>query len=75
MSPEEYLELAEQYRKVRETATDPFTRYHLEALERSYRVLADSERAVQRSRRIVDALDKLSNCDEEKTVAEIKAGS
>ncbi|MGR4931887.1 hypothetical protein ACIPUD_34500 [Bradyrhizobium sp. CAR08] len=58
MSPEEYLELAEQYRKVLATSTDPFTRYHLEAMERSYRVLADSERAVQRSRRIVDALDE-----------------
>jgi hypothetical protein len=56
MSPEQYLELAEQYRRVLETATDPFTRYHLEAMERSYRVLADSERAIQRSRRIVDAL-------------------
>ncbi|MET4481213.1 hypothetical protein [Bradyrhizobium sp. F1.13.3] len=75
MSPEECLALAERYRKLLDTATDPFTRYHLEAMERSYRVLADSERAVRRSRRIVDALDELGNDDEEKTVAEVKAGS
>jgi hypothetical protein len=75
MSPEQYLELAEQYRRVLETATDPFTRYHLEAMERSYRVLAESERAVERSRRIVDALDDLGSEDEEKTVTEMKPGS
>lgn len=42
---------------------------------RSYRVLADSERAIQRSRRIVDALGEVGIEDEEKTVAEIKPGS
>ncbi|MET4447012.1 hypothetical protein ABIB75_005310 [Bradyrhizobium sp. GM2.2] len=36
-APHQYLELAERYRKVIETAKDTFTRYHLEAMERSYR--------------------------------------
>jgi hypothetical protein len=59
MTPEEYLELAERYRRVLETATDQFTRHHLEAMERSYRTLADSERALRKSGKIADALDKL----------------
>lgn len=37
MSPEEYFELAERYRVALETATDIFTRHHLEAMEHSYR--------------------------------------
>jgi len=43
MSPEEYLERAENYRAAKESAKDDFARYHLEAMERSYRVLAASE--------------------------------
>jgi hypothetical protein len=37
LTPEEYLELAERYRVALETATDIFTRHHLEAMEHSYR--------------------------------------
>jgi hypothetical protein len=66
MTPEEYLELAERYRVALETATDIFTRHHLEAMERSYRTLADSERALRKSGRMVDALDKLGNGDKAK---------
>ena len=59
VTPHEYLELAERYRKVLETTTDTFTRHHLEAMERSHRTLAESERALRTSGWIVDALDKL----------------
>ena len=66
MSPEEYLELAERYRMALETVKDPFARHHLEAMERSYRTLAESERALRKSGQIVDALDKLGDSDEAK---------
>ncbi|MDH2341552.1 hypothetical protein [Bradyrhizobium sp. SSUT77] len=66
MTPQEYLELAERYRKALETATDAFTRHHLEAVERSYRTLADSERALLQSGRLSDALAKLGDCDKAK---------
>jgi hypothetical protein len=49
MTPEEYLERAERYRVALETAKDALTRHHLEAMERSYRTLADSERALRKS--------------------------
>jgi hypothetical protein len=63
MRPDQYLELAERYRKVLATAKDTFTRYHLEAMERSYRALAESEHALRKSGWMVDALDKLRNGD------------
>lgn len=49
MTPEEYLERAERYRKALPTAKDAFTRHHLEMMERSYRTLADSERQLRKS--------------------------
>ncbi|MCK1550872.1 hypothetical protein IVB11_17870 [Bradyrhizobium sp. 177] len=64
--PHQYLELAERYRKVIETAKDTFTRYHLEAMERSYRTLAESERALRKSRFMVDAWGKLGDSDKAK---------
>ncbi|MDH2406685.1 hypothetical protein QCM77_43650 [Bradyrhizobium sp. SSUT18] len=66
MTPEEYLERAERYRKALETAKDASTRYHLEAMERSYRTLAESERALRKSGVIVNALDKLGDSDKAK---------
>ncbi|MCK1523362.1 hypothetical protein [Bradyrhizobium sp. 17] len=49
-----------------ETAKDTFTRYHLEAMERSYRALADSERELRKSRYMVEALGKLGDSDKAK---------
>ncbi|MCK1414830.1 hypothetical protein IVB55_17985 [Bradyrhizobium sp. CW4] len=54
MTPEEYLERAERYRVALETAKDALTRHHLEAMERSYRTLTDSERALRKSGVVVD---------------------
>ncbi|MCK1326351.1 hypothetical protein IVA94_36920 [Bradyrhizobium sp. 156] len=66
MKPEEYLELAERYREVLETATDTFTRHYLETMERSYRTLAASGQALLKSGKIVDALGKLSDSEKAK---------
>lgn len=66
MTPEEYLVRAERYRKALETAKDAFTRHHLEVMEQSYRTLADSERALRKSGKVADALDKLGNGDRAK---------
>ncbi|MCK1334901.1 hypothetical protein ACVW1A_004717 [Bradyrhizobium sp. LB1.3] len=66
MTPEEYLTLAELYREALETAKDAFVRHHLEAMERTYRTLADSERALPKSGRLSDALDKLGDGDKAK---------
>ena len=63
MGADEYLKLAERYRKVIETAKDTFTRYHLEAMERSYRTLAESERALRKSGWMVEALDEMGDGD------------
>ncbi|MTV16705.1 MULTISPECIES: hypothetical protein [Bradyrhizobium] len=41
-----YLARAEHYRHAKETAADQFTRYFLERMEHSYRVLAASETAL-----------------------------
>ena len=49
VTPEEYLERAERYRIALETTKDSYTRYHLECMERSYRTLAVSERALRMS--------------------------
>jgi hypothetical protein len=63
MTPEEYLERADQYRIALETVKDVFARHHLEVMEQSYRALAESERALRRSGVIVNALDKRGNGD------------
>ncbi|MCA1470031.1 hypothetical protein I6F09_19230 [Bradyrhizobium sp. IC3195] len=58
MSPEEYLAEAERYRQAKEQAIDPLRRTHLEDMERSFRILAESEAALRRSGKIVGALDQ-----------------
>ncbi|MCK1453243.1 hypothetical protein IVB36_20710 [Bradyrhizobium sp. 35] len=60
---DEYLRLAERYRKALETMKDPLARQCLERMEGSYRTLADSERALRTSGYIVDALGKLGDID------------
>lgn len=57
MSLKEYLAEAERCRQAKVTATDPFTRNHLEAIERSFRILAESETALRRVGKLVDDLD------------------
>lgn len=42
------------------------TRHHLESMERSYRTLAESERALRKAGWVADALDKLGNGDKAK---------
>lgn len=51
-----YLARAEQCRHAKEAAGDPFTRYFLERMEHSYRVLAASETALAASQRVEDEL-------------------
>lgn len=51
-----YLARAEHYRRAKETAGDHFTRYFLERMEHSYRVLAASELAASQN-----AEDELNN--------------
>jgi hypothetical protein len=46
MTPEEYRERAEHFRKAKELAKDDFARFHLEAMEKSYLTLAASEESV-----------------------------
>jgi len=57
MTPDEYL------KKALETVEDPLARQHLESMERSYRTLADSERALRKSGYMVDALGKPGDID------------
>ncbi|MGY4513363.1 hypothetical protein [Bradyrhizobium sp. USDA 3650] len=63
MSPDEYLKLAEHYRKALETVKDAFARQHLESMERSYRTLAESELALRKPGHVTEALDKLRDSD------------
>ncbi|WOH55158.1 hypothetical protein [Bradyrhizobium sp. BWC-3-1] len=56
MTPEEYLKLAYRCRIALETVKDAFARQHLESMERSYRTLADSERALRKPGWLADAL-------------------
>jgi hypothetical protein len=56
--PREYLELAERYRSAK-LDTDQTSRYLLETLERSYRLLAQSTRLLSRSKKVHKALAKL----------------
>jgi hypothetical protein len=59
MSPEEYLERAEHFRKAAaEASASSFTRWHLETMERSYRTLAESEAALRRSAQEAEGLAK-----------------
>jgi hypothetical protein len=66
MTPHQYLQLAQRYRKVMETAKDSFTRHQFEGMERSYRTLSESERALRKSVWLVQALGKLRNGDNAK---------
>jgi len=63
MTADEYLKLAQRYRVALETVTDALTRHHLETMERSYRTLAESERALRQSGVSVNALAGLSDGD------------
>ncbi|MGY4573404.1 hypothetical protein [Bradyrhizobium sp. USDA 3256] len=58
MTPEEYLEKAEHYRLAKESAKDDFSRFHLEAMENSYRTLAASEAALRQSSTVANALSQ-----------------
>lgn len=58
MTPEEYRERSEHYGRAKVTATDSFTRRFLAAMEQSYRVLADSEKALEKSQKSTDGLDR-----------------
>jgi len=58
MTPEEYRERAEHCRQVKAAAKDDFVRRYLAVVEQSYRVLADSEEALQRWRMSKISLDR-----------------
>ncbi|MET4279918.1 MULTISPECIES: hypothetical protein [unclassified Bradyrhizobium] len=58
-----------------ETAKDAFTRHHLETMERSYRTLADSERALRKSGRLAEALDRLEGRQPEPAGLRLLRGS
>jgi hypothetical protein len=63
-TPDDYLERAEHYRKAADgMGVDSFTRYHLQAMERSYRTLAQSEAALRSSVKRAEALRKLEKDD------------
>jgi hypothetical protein len=50
MTPEEYRDRAEHFRRAKETAKDNFTRLHLATMKQSYRTLADSEEVLRTCR-------------------------
>jgi hypothetical protein len=54
----QYLALAEGYRSAKLDTKSPTARYHLETLEQSYRVLAESTAVLNRSRKVQKALAK-----------------
>jgi hypothetical protein len=60
MTADEYLKRAERYRVALATATDALTRHHLETMERSYRTLAESERALRKSGLALPYPDRLT---------------
>ncbi|MET4273315.1 hypothetical protein ABIB68_001620 [Bradyrhizobium sp. F1.2.2] len=64
MTADEYLKLAERYRVALETVTDALTRHHLETMERSYRTLAESERALRKLGVVVNGSDGLGGREE-----------
>jgi hypothetical protein len=43
MTPEEYLAEAERYKALKDKATNPVTRQHMESIECSFRALAEAE--------------------------------
>jgi len=53
-----YAQLAKQYGEARVKADDHFSREQLETLERSYRILAASEAALERSLTLAQRLGK-----------------
>jgi len=55
---ERYAQLAKQYADARVKADDHFSRERLETLERSYRILAASEAALERSLKLAQRLGK-----------------
>ncbi|MGY3478715.1 hypothetical protein [Bradyrhizobium ottawaense] len=57
-SVEHYTQLAEHYREAKLKAEDAFTRYHLETLERSYCILAESEALLIKSVKLGHKLGK-----------------
>ncbi|MGN8547693.1 hypothetical protein ACQPTN_24125 [Bradyrhizobium sp. 13971] len=52
MSANNYLEMAEHYRRAKEATRDDFTRRYLEHMERSYRVLARSGAVLEDSKSV-----------------------
>jgi hypothetical protein len=58
MSPEEYLEQAERYKALKEAATNPVTRQHLESIECSFRTLAEAERRLSQSLKTEETLQR-----------------
>ncbi|MCC8960501.1 hypothetical protein H8B02_46010 [Bradyrhizobium sp. Pear77] len=67
MSAEEYLEMADNYRRAKEAAPDDFTRYFLERMERGYRVLATSKAVLDRPQNVQGPIDRPSGSDPAKT--------
>jgi len=59
LTPKDYLELAERCRSAQLDTRNRTSRYLLETLERSYRLLAQSTRLLSRSRKVQKALPKL----------------
>src|SRR4051794_35816322 len=60
-----YLARAAHYRKAADgMGVDSFTRYHFQAMERSYRTLAESEAALRDSVKRTEALRKLESKDD-----------
>ncbi|MHC2257146.1 hypothetical protein ACVILK_006838 [Bradyrhizobium embrapense] len=57
MSADDYLMRAEHYRRAKETADDTFTRYFLERMEHSYRVLAASVATLAASHNVEEKLN------------------
>jgi hypothetical protein len=65
MSPEEYLERAEHFRKAADRMkVGSFARFHLQTMEHSYRTLAESEAALRSSVNRAEALAKLEPKEE-----------
>ncbi|MGX1350149.1 hypothetical protein AB7M49_003725 [Bradyrhizobium elkanii] len=58
MSANDYLEMAKHCRRAKEATRDSFTRRYLEDMERSYRVLAASEAALEAYKKAQAVLDE-----------------
>ncbi|MCC8956115.1 hypothetical protein H8B02_22590 [Bradyrhizobium sp. Pear77] len=57
MNADYYLAIAEHCRRTKESAQDEFTRYFLERMEHSYRILASSKAVLDRCETTQGALD------------------